>query len=238
MAPHISTVIFDVDDTLYDQIYPFKQALIDIFNHPFTTAEIEQLYLLSRKYSDDVFEDEQSGKITTEDLQVYRITQSMKDIGHHISKADALMFQARYLYYQNHIHLMPEVEALLNFLAEKQVTLGILTNGNKEHQQMKITQLGIDRWIPKKHQFISGALPFQKPDQAVFKYIEDTLNLNKDTTYYVGDAYINDVLGARSADFHVVWFNHRNRAPEGDVLPDYTASTPEALLQYFKANID
>lgn len=237
MTPQISTVIFDVDDTLYDQIFPFRQALVDIFNHPFTTEEIERLYFLSRKYSDDVFEDEQSGKITTEDLQVYRITQSMKDIGQAISKTDALMFQARYLYYQHHITLIPEVEELLNFLTKKDVTLGILTNGNKEHQQMKITQLGVDRWISKNHQFISGALPFQKPDQAVFKHIENALNLNKDTTYYVGDAYINDVLGAKSADFHVVWFNHRNRAPEGDVVPDYTATTPEALLQYFKANI-
>lgn len=234
MTQQVTTVILDVDDTLYDQHLPFKQALLDTFAYPFKETDIETLYLLSRKYSDDVFEDEQSGKITTEDLQVYRITESMKHLGQEITKKEALSFQERYVTYQNQITLIPEVKDLLEYLTAKDVTLAILTNGNADHQQMKITQLGMNQWVKPTHQFISGALPFQKPDKRVFDHIVDTLNLNKDTTFYVGDAYVNDVLGANSAGLSVVWFNHRLRKPEGEILPDYTATTAKDLLTFFK----
>ena len=238
MNKQLSTVIFDVDDTLYDQHLPFKQALINSFDYPFTETDIEKLYLLSRKYSDAVFEEEQSGKITTEDLQVYRITAALKDLGHQITKEEALRFQETYVAYQNKITLIPEIKTLLDYLNSKQITLAILTNGNTDHQQMKITQLGMDQWVKPDHQFISGSLPFQKPDQRVFDYIVDTLNLNKDTTYYIGDAYVNDVLGAKSAGLNVVWFNHRLRAPEGDVTPDFTATTAKDVLAFFKSQLD
>jgi putative hydrolase of the HAD superfamily len=238
MTQQLSTVIFDVDDTLYDQLFPFKQALVNSFDYPFSEADIDTLYLLSRKYSDDVFEEEQSGEITTEDLQVYRITQSLKDLGYDISKQQALHFQEAYVACQNNITLIPEVKDLLDYLTAKDVTLAILTNGNADHQQMKITQLGMDQWVKPDHQFISGALPFQKPDKRVFDHIVDTLNLNKDTTFYVGDAYVNDVLGAKGAGLSVVWFNHRLRAPEKEIAPDYTATTAEDLLTFFKSQLD
>lgn len=238
MNKQLTTVIFDVDDTLYDQHLPFKQALLNSFDYPFSETDIEALYLLSRKYSDDLFEQEQSGNITTEDMQVYRITASMKDLGYEISRQEALQFQATYLTYQNNITLMPEVKDLLDYLTAKGITLAILTNGNTDHQQMKITQLGMDRWVKPDHQFISGSLPFQKPDQAVFDHLVDTLNLNKDTTYYVGDAYVNDVLGAKGAGLSVIWFNHRRREPEGEVVPDYTATTANDLLAFFHTQLD
>ncbi|GEM00900.1 putative hydrolase of the HAD superfamily [Halolactibacillus halophilus] len=238
MNKQLSTVIFDVDDTLYDQHLPFKQALVNSFDYPFTETDIEKLYLLSRKYSDDVFDEEQSGKITTEDLQVYRITASLKDLGYAITKKAALRFQEAYVSYQNQITLIPEIKTLLDYLNSKQINLAVLTNGNTDHQQMKITQLGIDQWINPDQQFISGSLPFQKPDPRVFDYIVDTLKLNKDTTCYIGDAYINDVLGAKSAGLSVVWFNHRLRTPEGDVTPDFSATTAEEVLAFFKSHLD
>ncbi|WP_062319709.1 HAD family hydrolase [Halolactibacillus sp. JCM 19043] len=237
MTQQVTTVIFDVDDTLYDQHFPFKQALLDSFTYPLKEADIESLYLLSRKYSDDVFEEEQRGEITTEDLQVYRITASMRDLGYEISKQEALLFQDTYIAYQNKITLIPEVRALLDYLAAKDVTLAILTNGNANHQQMKINQLGMNQWVKPTHQFISGALPFQKPDKRVFDHIVNTLNLNKDTTFYVGDAYVNDVLGAKGAGLSVVWFNHRLREPEGEIRPDYTATTAKDLLAFFKSQL-
>ena len=40
MNKQLSTVIFDVDDTLYDQHLPFKQALVNSFDYPFTETDI------------------------------------------------------------------------------------------------------------------------------------------------------------------------------------------------------
>ena len=44
-----------------------------------------------------------------------------------------------------------------------------------------------------------------------FKYIENAFELNPEETWYIGDTYEADVIGANGAGWNTVWFNHRNR---------------------------
>ena len=47
-------ILFDVDDTLYDQTAPFKEAYAQYFgNEPAIPAEV--IYPVTRKYSDQVY---------------------------------------------------------------------------------------------------------------------------------------------------------------------------------------
>ena len=40
-----------------------------------------------------------------------------------------------------------------------------------------------------------------------------------------------DVVGAKKAGWHVIWFNHRKRPmPEGDIRPDLEVRTVEELM--------
>ncbi|GAA5416077.1 pyrimidine 5'-nucleotidase YjjG [Paraliobacillus ryukyuensis] len=230
------TIIFDVDDTLYDQSRPFKIAAQAFFDRTFTEEELHELYISSRKFSDELFHQSTTGEVSVEDLQVYRITEAAKTFEITLNRQEALHFQADYLAELKKMTLFEEVEQLLTLLHQQDdIQLAVLTNGEKEHQAMKIDKLRLDRWIPDNHLFISGALGVAKPDKRVFEIIEVQLGLDKENTIYIGDSFDHDIVGAKQVGWKAIWMNHRKRtAPRKDLAPDYEVQHPKALLDLFK----
>ena len=47
----MKAILFDVDDTLYDQVVPFQKAYEDLFEGRYD-LKVEELYKRSRYYSD------------------------------------------------------------------------------------------------------------------------------------------------------------------------------------------
>lgn len=109
------------------------------------------------------------------------------------------------------------------------------TDGDGDHQSMKIKQLNLAKWIPVEHFFISGKIGHAKPKQEVFHYIEKNLQLDKTKTVYIGDSFENDIVGAKEAGWHAIWMNHRKRnAPVSTVKPDHTVHHGKELLDLFR----
>ncbi|WP_017471301.1 HAD family hydrolase [Amphibacillus jilinensis] len=230
----MKTLIFDVDDTLYDQLLPFEHAVNETLHINSDKHFIHELYLASRKYSDQVFEQEQRGEWSTLDLQIYRIQQACLDFDIQITTKQAITFQKNYLKHQRQITLFPEIKQLLDHLSHQNVQLGVLTNGNADHQAMKIEQLNLKRWIDHDHFFISGAIGMAKPNPDIFKYVEQHLKHKPTKRWYIGDSYENDVHGAKRAGWQVAWFNHRNRhIPNSTHIPTVTFKDPNAIFDFF-----
>ncbi|MBM7541050.1 HAD family hydrolase [Amphibacillus cookii] len=230
----MKTLIFDVDDTLYDQLLPFEKAVNETLHINLDKPFIHELYLASRKYSDQIFEQEQRGEWSTLDLQIYRIQQACLDFDIQITTEQAISFQQNYLKYQRQITLFPEIKQLLDQLSHQNVQLGVLTNGNADHQTMKIEQLNLKQWISPKHFFISGAIGIAKPNPDVFNYVECHLTSKPSECWYIGDSYPNDVHGAKRAGWHVAWFNHRNRqVPNSTLTPTVTFNDPKSVYDFF-----
>ncbi|WP_054860115.1 HAD-IA family hydrolase [Gracilibacillus sp. JCM 18860] len=231
----MDTIIFDVDDTLYDQLLPFKNTVKQQFQQDFIDAELEALYITSRKYSDEVFEKHMNGgEITALELQTYRITKACEEFGLAISYQDAVSFQQKYLQEQKQITLFEELKQLLDHLLSQKKQLAILTNGEEAHQMMKVKQLGLSHWIPATHIFVSGAIGHSKPSREVFRYMEDQLKLNKEKTVYIGDSYENDIVGAKQMGWQAIWMNHRKRTIDlPKWQPNYTAYHPKELVSWF-----
>ena len=79
--------------------------------------------------------------------------------------------------------------------------------------------------------FISDAIGYTKPNIKAFQIVQDKMNLNPEETWFVGDTFEVDVVGAKKAGWHVIWFNHRKRPmPEGDIRPDLEVRTVEELM--------
>jgi putative hydrolase of the HAD superfamily len=226
----MDTILFDVDDTLYDQLQPFKNAFEINFKH-ITNLPIEKLYVSSRKHSDRLFNKSEAGTISLLELHTYRITASCKEYDIEISDNEAIDFQKIYEKEQQKITLFPEIERLFELLYKKDKQLGILTNGPFEHQLKKINQLGLTRWIPKENIFISGAIGSAKPDSQAFNIVEKNLILNRDKTVYIGDSFDNDVIGAKQVGWNSIWMNHRNKdKPISTIYPDKIINSPKELL--------
>jgi len=230
----MDTIIFDVDDTLYDQTIPFKKAFREKFQEAFTDREIEKIFIASRKYGDLLSVKYQAGEISLLNMQKNRIIVPFDEFGIRMADHQAVEFQETYLAEQQKITLFTEIKELLDVLSNQAKQLAVLTNGDEDHQSMKIKQLNLEKWIPKEHIFISGSIGHAKPKFEVFDYIKEKLQLDKTKTVYIGDSFENDIVGAKQAGWHAIWMNHRKRdVPSTTDKPDKTVYNAKELLNLF-----
>ena len=226
----MKNVIFDVDDTLYDLMEAFDKVHKEFFEDK-TKEDCEELFKRSRIYSDEAFYMAREGKISHDDEFAYRIQKTYKDSGIEVSKEEAKQFEERYRYHQKHIHVPDGIKALLSECKKQGKTMGLLTNGTVRHQGKKLKTLGLSQWFDKDEMVISDAIGYTKPNIKASQIVQDKMNLIPEETWFVGDTFEVDVVGAKKAGWHVIWFNHRKRPmPEGDIRPDLEVRTVEELM--------
>ncbi|HZH61881.1 MAG TPA: HAD family hydrolase [Metabacillus sp.] len=231
----MDTIIFDVDDTLYDQAQSFHKTVRKLFQEPLSNEEIDQLYKASRKYSEILFDQSEAGEISQFEWQTGRFIAAFKDFNIPIDTERAAIFHETYVAEQKNITLFPEVEELLNILYKEGKQLGILTNGEEKHQAMKIKQLGLSSWIPEEKTFISGTIGHAKPKREVFNFIEEKMDLDQTKTVYIGDNFEKDIIGAKQAGWQAVWMNHRKKGIPANAIykPDKEVHSAKELLDLF-----
>ncbi|MEF2967635.1 HAD family hydrolase [Paenibacillus sp. M1] len=233
VLPPPKAVFFDVDDTLYDHLIPFREALMHVLGtgdgFPYAPA-----YHRMRYYSDTL--SAQAGGTPTQgralhEMRTRRFILSLAEFGLELSAAQAAEVQAEYLSRQFDIRLFDGARSLISDLLGRECTVGLITNGPSEHQMKKIAALGLADLIPPELIYISGAVGFTKPDRRLFAHVADKLNFPPEACYYIGDSWRNDVVGALDAGWHVLWFNHRNAQPESEHKPHFRANSYEELRQ-------
>lgn len=229
----VKAVLFDVDDTLYDLADPFKKAYLDLFPEK-EGLPLDGLFTASRKYSDQVFDKSQSGEMSMEEMYRYRIQHAFADFHEQISDKDAMEFQNHYVEYQGKIRLSATIQEVLVYCASKWRT-GIITNGPSGHQWDKIRVLGLEKYIPKEHIFVSGDLGISKPGKEIFWYAAVHLGLSPEEVCFVGDSFQNDAAGAKNAGMYSVWFNRRGYARPSGIRPDAEVRTEQELYEWLKS---
>ncbi|HHW4958781.1 TPA: HAD family hydrolase [Streptococcus suis] len=205
----MKALIFDVDDTLYDQIQPFERALerhIEVVRE-----QIEPLYLSFRRYADEVFAATAIGKMSLKDSHIYRMKHALADFGYQVSDATALAIQIDYDYFQGQIELSPVFPEIFSWCQAQGIAMGIITNGPYRHQLRKIRTMGLVNWIELEHVLISGQVGITKPNPAIFQLMEERLGMSGEDICYLGDSFENDMVGAKAANWKAIWFNHRKR---------------------------
>jgi len=205
-------LVFDVDDTLYEQIVPFEKAYKNLFN---MDIDMEKFYLLSRYYSDVKFEASRNGEMNMDEYHIYRILEAAKDLGVYLSDEEALNMQKEYKKNQQKLQMSNITISILEFAKENNIKLGIITNGPSKHQWYKVKALGVERWINKDNIVVSGDYDINKPDVRIFEIMQEKLQLPNDSLYYVGDSLENDIVGANNAGWKAIWINrYKKKLPE------------------------
>ena len=205
-------LVFDVDDTLYEQIAPFENAYKSLFD---MDIDMEKFYILSRYYSDVKFEASRNGDMTMDEYHIYRIQEAAKDLGVFLTDEQALSMQREYKKNQQKLQMSNITKSILALAKENNVKLGIITNGPSEHQWSKITALGVESWINRENIIVSGDYGINKPDDRIFKIMKEKLQLPNDSLYYIGDSIENDVVGANNAGWKSIWINrYKQKLPK------------------------
>ena len=228
---------FDIDDTLYDQYEPFRQAFKYTFGNRYKESNVENIFTDSRARSDEVFDMVSRGEIDKEEMYAYRIGKAFEDNGLYLSKPDCLTFQDNYEIYQGKICLSRQMQNLLTFLSNQGMFLGIISNGPEQHQWFKIKTLGLEKWFPRENIFISGKIGYTKPHREIFQYVENATHNQSDECVYIGDAYPIDVVGAKNANWKSIWFNRRHHAQPSncEYSPDFIVESELELSELLLA---
>lgn len=229
-------VFFDVDDTLYDHLSPFRQAVIAIIGER-EGFPYEKAYHRMRYYS-DMLSLEMGGAgvmesgASTELMRRRRFELSLAEFGIALSEEQASAMQAAYIGCQFNITMFEGAKELIDRLVKAGYVVGLLTNGAENHQLRKIRAMELDDLIPPERQFISGKVGWDKPDIRVFNHVNEATGTTPENSIYIGDSWRNDVIGALEAGWSVIWFNHRGANPEsGEHTPTHTAASYEELAR-------
>ncbi|WP_414049239.1 HAD family hydrolase [Macrococcus animalis] len=206
--------IFDLDNTLYNQITPFKNAFEEVF--PDVKVDIKSFFYASRVHSDLLQEQVLAGQLSMSELQVQRMALAFKDYNIAVAEEKIKEFQNRYQYCQNHLILSDTIKKMLIMIKDNCAGLGMITNGDYQHQSKKIQDLKINDYFDANTIIISGEINISKPDARIFNALQKKMkinNVNTSNIYFIGDSYINDVLGAKAVGWKTIWFK-RNKDVE------------------------
>ena len=222
-------IIFDVDDTLYDQVIPFQKAYDELFKGCYEIS-VEELYKRSRHFSDEVFEATQRGEMSMEKMYIYRVQKAFESLEILVSDEEALKFQDLYATNQKKLELSKTMIRIMNLCQENQIRLGIITNGPSNHQWNKVEALRVMEYIPREFVFVSGDIGVAKPHLDLFNYVKEKMDLIPQETLLVGDTFESDIVGANMAGWQTVWLKRRQREmPEGEVVPNFCVRHEEEL---------
>ena len=78
----ITSIVFDVDDTIYDQQAPYRIAMEKCFPD-FDMTHMNQAYIRFRHYSDIGFPRVMTGEWTTEYFRFWRCKETLLEFGYH-----------------------------------------------------------------------------------------------------------------------------------------------------------
>jgi putative hydrolase of the HAD superfamily len=95
------------------------------------------------------------------------------------------------------------------------LTAAVLTNGDEGQQRRKIDRLGLTAEIDLM--VASSSLPAGKPDPRAFRHVIDRLGVDAGAALMVGDSPAKDIHGARAAGLPAVLLDRYDTHPDMDV---------------------
>ena len=222
------SLVFDIDDTLYSQMEPLLTACEESLGRKLEDPEL--FYRIFCKRSGEMFLVSESGQVSIEQSRIYRIQNTMKDMGIPFTTEQAVLFQTKYKDNQSKLHVSSVLTELLDKCAEKGIKMGVITNGPYAHQVQKFYTLGLDKWFSMDQLIVSAGVGVAKPDIRIFQMAEEKWGMIPEQTYMIGDSLENDIQGARNAGWKTIWMNHhRYSVPKGMKAPDHIVYTEEEM---------
>lgn len=107
--------------------------------------------------------------------------------------------------------------------------LVLLTNGSPGLQQTKLEIT--PELVPYfDHIIISGAFGRGKPDPSIFQHVLAECQVTAEDALMVGDNLMTDILGASRTGIRSVWINRENNELNGEVTPTFEIDNLEKLF--------
>ncbi len=225
MVKEYKTILFDIDDTLFDfnkdQKKAFKEAIKEI-----GYICTDKMYEDYNRINLNMWESLNQGKIKLEELftkrfkiffEKYKINQDEKDFDKILTK----MFQKTGTPIKGTIEVLEKIK--------EKYELVIVSNGPKRQQYHRLQNADFLKYFSQI--FISEEIGFNKPDINFFKVVFSNIaNKEKSKILIIGDSISSDIIGGKMAGIDTCWYNPNNIENKTDIKPNYEIKDLEELL--------
>ncbi|MGN7470755.1 HAD family hydrolase [Brevibacillus sp. SAFN-007a] len=210
-----STILFDLDDTLFDFSACWEKGMQETIAAHACTADLDGAALLAalRRHGDALWGDVIAKTYDFTQYRRLRLQRAMADFNRTMAVEEIDDFQRVYqAACLAAVQPDPEVQDVIAKLAEKH-ELGIVTNGPVDMAFIKLERLGLSAYFPQERVVISEQLGYHKPDSRIYAAAQERFGVPSSEVLFVGDTWEADVAGAMDAGFSAIWFNPRGKKP-------------------------
>lgn len=211
-------IFFDLDQTLWDFETNSRETLLELA-HKYKLSEkgvdsIDEFIAQYIHINKQMWDDYGKGLIDKNTLRYNRFHQALgrykiidKTLSENIGNDYLSISPLK-------TNMFPHSIEVLKYLSEKYF-LHIITNGFEEVQHIKIKNCGIKQYFDQI--ITSERAGFKKPDIRIFQYSMDVVDTSASTSLMIGDSLEADIIGARGAGLHQVYFNPAGNKHEEDI---------------------
>ena len=201
-------VIFDLDDTLFDRnaaqikvVEVIAERLPQI-SHGRSMERLIEAFMESDRLS---FVDYQAGA-PSDGLRERRSGYFLEILG---VKGDYVDIITE-IYVRDYPTANIPIDGAVPLVMEisKTYPVAVVSNGLPDVQYKKIEAIGLREVFACV--VLSEEIGIRKPDSQIFCYTADLLHVQPSDCLYVGDSYINDIVGAKTAGMQACWFNRES----------------------------
>ena len=226
-------LFFDLDHTLWDFEANARATLEILYEDLGLEAigvnDFELFYKNYLIHNDMLWERYRKGFIKQEELRVKRMRLALLDF----KIADEALSQKMNIQFLDLLPtrtiLFPHTKEILQWLADKNYELHLITNGFEKVQHSKLKYSGLDIFF--KEVITSEGSNSLKPNKEIFEYAFYKTNANPATSIMIGDTIEVDIQGAINAGIDQVFVNHQNIQTE--IKPTYMVNSLKELELIF-----
>ncbi len=222
-----TTVLLDMDNTIFDFDKDERQSLIKTFEENFIPISKKTLTRYSQ-INDSLWKKFEKGEITKEDIKNTRFQIFIDEFGFKPNKTAREINDC----YANHLahsgNLIDGATELCLKLKKAGYKLYFVTNGIETTQKFRIEKTGFDKILDGV--FISESIGFQKPMKEFFDYVfEHIEEKDKSKMILIGDSLTSDIKGALDCTLDCVWFNKKRNENSLALIPTYEFTSFEQI---------
>lgn len=223
-------LFFDLDDTLWAFSYNARDTFEEMYRkyeYDRYFRSFQHFYELYERRNVELWAEYADGKVTKDELNRQRFLYPLEVVGEGNAALAKAFSEDFFAVIPTKSRLMPHAREVLEYLAPK-YNLYILSNGFQELQCHKMRSAGIDCYFKKV--VLSDDIGVLKPWPEIFHFAMSTTQSELCDSLMIGDSWDNDIVGARGAGMHQVYYNVTN-CVEFPFKPTYQITDLKELLQ-------
>lgn len=214
------TILFDLDDTLHDRNKSLCK-FVDLFEMKYSNELNYDGKLIMK---DIFFESDEQGYRPREEM--FKELQSRISWKYKPNLKELIDFWN--VEFPKCAEPMANLYNVLDFFINKNIKMGIVTNGCCDFQNTKIDKLNLRKYM--KTIIISEEVNVRKPNPEIFQLALLRINSINKTTLFAGDNPLWDIKGAIDAGLIPVWLSNGQVWDTKHYMPRYIINNISELM--------